>query len=85
LVEVNQQIPNRDEACASSEGHFHEPSAASRVFDERSDNCFRVPKTYKRQEPFSLDRSGPLRSSQPKRENTRPKAALISLGIQAYA
>jgi len=35
LVEVNQRIPNRDEAPLRPAAHGGEPSAASRVFDER--------------------------------------------------
>jgi hypothetical protein len=35
LVEVNQRIPNRDEAALRPAAHGGEPSAASRVFDER--------------------------------------------------
>jgi hypothetical protein len=35
LVEVNQRIPNRDEAKLRPRAHGREPSAASRVFDER--------------------------------------------------
>ena len=35
MVEVNQRIPNRDEAALRPAAHGGEPSAASRVFDER--------------------------------------------------
>ena len=35
MVEVNQRIPNRDEAPLRPAAQGGEPSAASRVFDER--------------------------------------------------
>jgi len=35
LVEVNQRIPNKDEAALRPAAHGGEPSEASRVFDER--------------------------------------------------